>query len=143
MIPEESPAILLYLPLVSRSYPAYHHVPDAPDVCPGKAIETGAHLYREDFDHANDNDWYRFTAQAGVIYDLRTFDLGPRGDTVVYLYDEDCATLLAQNDDVEPNDPASRIVWQAPADGEYHVQVRHYDWTVYGAGTAYTLQVGR
>ena len=131
------------LPLILRSYPAYHQLSDAPDTCPGLAVEVGGHLYREDFDHTNDNDWYRFTAQAGLAYDIRTFDLEAGADTVLTLYDTDCTTPLAQNDDVEPNNVASRIKWQASTAGEYHVNVRHYNWTVYGTDTAYTLQVTR
>jgi PKD repeat protein len=133
----------VFLPLILRSYPAYHQLSDAPDTCPGLAVEVGGHLYREDFDHTNDNDWYRFTAQAGLTYDIRTFDLEAEADTVMTLYDTDCSTPLAQNDDVEPNDVASRIKWQAPTTGEYHVNVRHYNWIVYGTGTGYTLQVTR
>ena len=133
----------VFLPLILRSYPVYYQLSDTPDTCPGLAVEVGGHLYREDFDHTNDNDWYRFTAQAGLTYDIRTFDLEAGADTVMTLYDTDCTTPLAQNDDVEPNNVASRIEWQAPTTGEYHVNVRHYNWTVYGAGTGYTLQVTR
>jgi hypothetical protein len=64
---------------------------------------------------------------------------------VLYLYGGDCGTLLAENDDCVPGDPSSGscITWQAPADGDYSILVRSYDWRVYGAGTQYTLNVAR
>ncbi|MBN1955656.1 MAG: right-handed parallel beta-helix repeat-containing protein [Anaerolineae bacterium] len=131
----------VYLPLLQRDYPLYELVGDAPDVCPGYPISVRVRQYGEDFDHANDNDWYAFGAEAGRIYAVDTFDLGPLADTVLFLYDVDCATLLASNDDCSPGDPRSCLTWQAPADGTYHLLVRHYDWAQYGAGTEYTLYV--
>ncbi len=130
----------VYAPLIRRT--TVHLVDDAPDACPGLAINIGA-LYREDFDHINDNDWYQFTAEAGASYTLETLYLGPLADTVLALYAPDCTTLLAFNDDRAPGDPSSRIEWTAPADGAYCVLVRGYDWSVYGPGTEYTVRVKR
>jgi len=133
----------IYLPLVALNYstaPPFHEVEDAPDDCPGYAVEIGHH-YGEDFDWTNDNDWWQFTVQEGATYTLRTFDLGNRSDTILYLYDTDCTTELAQNDDAQAGTAASRIVWEAPATGTYYAMVRHWDWQVYGADTEYTFAV--
>jgi hypothetical protein len=133
--------IPLYLPLVMRGYPPIHDLDDAPDGCPGLVVEVG-HLYRDDFDRTNDNDWYTFWAAAGRTYTLGTFGLAGRADTLLELYGPNCATLLAENDDVDyPRDRASRIVWAAPAGGPYHAVVRNYDWRVHGADTGYTFGV--
>jgi hypothetical protein len=134
----------VYLPLALRGYPTTHNVADAPDTCPGLAILTDGNFYRDDFDRANDNDWYTFQAQAGMTYSVRTTDLGSRADTVLSLYAADCSSLLAQNDDCVSGNPLSGSCiegWLASVDGAVCVQVRHYNWTVYGTGTAYTLGV--
>ena len=133
-----------FLPLVMSNYSALVEVEEAPDSCPGLGIQVDQ-SYSEDFDHANDNDWYEFTGQAGVTYTVRTFDLGPLADTVLAVYGPGCGGLLAENDDCVADDPASGscLAFQAPAAGQYHVQVRHYDWSVYGPGTGYTLRVAR
>jgi hypothetical protein len=131
----------IYLPLVIRNWPPTHDLTDAPDVCnTGQGVELG-HYYRDDFDHANDNDWYRFQAVSGVLYTVQTSDLGSRADTVLALFAADCATRLAENDDLAPGNPASRIVFTTPANATYCVNVRSYDWRVYGADTGYTLGV--
>lgn len=134
----------VYLPLALRGYPTTHSVADAPDTCPGLAILTDGNFYRDDMDRPNDNDWYTFVARANVTYSIRTTNLGSRADTVLYLYAADCISLLAQNDDCAAGDPLSGSCiesWLADADGALCVMVRHYDWTVYGAGTGYTLGV--
>jgi len=134
----------LYLPAVFRQFgetsPPFHEVEDAPDDCPGLAVQIGHH-YGEDFDRTNDNDWWRFTAKSGMTYTLRTLDLGSKADTVLALYAEDCTTLLTENDDAQEGTKASYVVWQAPANGEYHVMIRGYDWRDYGPNTSYTFGV--
>jgi len=134
----------LYLPAVFRQFgepsPPFHEIEDAPDDCPGLAVQIGHH-YGENLDWTNDNDWWRFTAKSGVTYTLRTLDLGSKADTVLALYAGDCTTLLAENDDAQEGTKASYVVWQAPASGEVHVMVRSYDWRDYGPNTSYTFGV--
>jgi large repetitive protein len=134
----------VYLPLVLRGHSGdgLHRIDEAPDHCPGLTVQVDER-YREDFDHDNDNDWWQFAAEAGKTYTIRTFDLADDADTVLYLYGSDCTTELATNDDAQYGDPSSRIVWQAPADGEYHAMVRHFDWQKTGPSTEYTFSVER
>jgi hypothetical protein len=70
-------------------------------------------------------DWAWFTAHAGGVYTITTTSLGQRADTILTLFDTDMQTLLAQNDDylTENNDGSSRIVWQAPVEGDYYVRI--------------------
>jgi hypothetical protein len=132
----------VYLPLVLSGFSASGviSIEEAPDACPGTAIQVGRR-YGEDLDHSNDNDWFEFQAAGGRAYTLRTFDLESRADTVMYLYGLDCGTLLAENDDVAPGNGASQIVWTAPASGVYHIDVRGYNYTVFGSDTGYKLEV--
>ncbi len=128
---------LIYLPLTLRDYPD-----DAPDTCPGWSL-TIAEPFDEDFDHADDRDWFTFQATAGISYTVRTQDLEIRADTVITLYDSTCATPLATNDDMSPTSysRASQIGWRATATGPLHVLVQHYDPASFDADTGYSLVV--
>jgi uncharacterized repeat protein (TIGR01451 family) len=141
---------VLYLPVVARHYsppptePEVHYLTDAPDSIPGYAVEIDHHLYHDDFDRENDNDWYAFAAEEGQVYTMQTSDLESNTDTFMVLYDQDGETKLDENDDVDwPNNVASRIVWAAPADGTYYAMVRSYDWLVWGDNTGYIFGVSR
>jgi uncharacterized repeat protein (TIGR01451 family) len=140
---------VVYLPLVMRDYtsmtePVIEDLADAPDLVPGHRVKVGNVLYQDDFDDENDNDWYVFQAEEGQTYTIETSLIGMEADTIAAIYDTDGTTKLAENDDADwPVNVASRIVWTAPGDGNYHVLVRSYDWRVYGDGTEYRLQIRR
>ncbi len=140
----------VYLPLTTRNFsphsptptPEAHELDDAPDQCPGYDVLIDDHLYRDDWDFENDNDWYTFQAEAGQTYTIQTEDLEEQADTLLFLYDAGCATVLAENDDISwPANVASRVVWTAPEAGTYCVMIRSYDWEVFGTDTGYTFQV--
>ena len=89
---------------------------------------------RESFDHQYDEDWYTFNATASTSYTIRTGQQGSLADTVLYLYDTDCSTILVQNDDGVEDHPetGSCVEWPAPSPGgTYHVMVRNYDWHIH------------
>jgi hypothetical protein len=130
-----------YLPLVMHNFVSRQEIADAPDACPGLEVQFGV-TYVKSFDHENDNDWFQFDAVAGRTYTMQTGELHGDTDTVLYLRDTDCETLIEENDDISyPDNIASRIVWTATASGTYHAQVRNYDYRVYGANTGYTFQL--
>ncbi len=133
----------VYFPVATRSFTppqTRHELDDAPDACPGHRAETG-HFYLDDWDHEGDEDWYTFQVITGTTYIIETGGLMDKADTVLVLYDQDCITVLAENDDLEPGNRASRIVWQAQEAGAYHVLARSFDGQVYGADTGYTFKV--
>ena len=136
----------IFLPMVLRGYEAPvrpHEIDDAPDNCPGEPVIIGHH-YIDDFDRENDNDFYAFEAQQGETYVIRTSNLEMRADTVLTLLDQDCSTVLAENDDVAwPSDLSSRITWEAPSAGTFCARVRSLDYQVYGLDTSYTFSVSR
>ncbi len=78
-----------------------------------------------------DGDFYKFPVTAGMPYGVKTFDLGPGCDTVLYLFRED-GTLLLTDDD-SGGALASRISWTADQDGLLYVAVRHY--SISGSGS--------
>ena len=80
----------------------------------------------------NDVDHFRFTAQEGKRYQIDV-GMGTLPDSWVYLVDSEDREL-AFNDDFEDS-LASRIIWAAPASGDYFLVVGGF-----GVGT-YTLAV--
>lgn len=84
-----------------------------------------------------DRDWAKMALSADTIYVIETTDLGPEGDTVLTLYN-DQGQPLASNDDYGYVN-ASRIVFEPSVSGTYYVEARHADPTAAGEGTEYTL----
>ena len=84
-------------------------------------------------DYEGDEDFFRFTAEAGVSYQIDV-TLGTLADSVLDLTDSNSAQL-AYNDDFGDS-YASRIVWEAPASGNYYLMVSAWS----GAGS-YTLTI--
>ena len=83
-------------------------------------------------DYEGDSDYFHFTAVEGRLYQIDV-RLGTLDDSAVNLYDGD-GSFLDSNDD-HGNSLASRIVWEAPAWGDYYLEVFGY-----GVGS-YTLTV--
>ncbi len=73
-----------------------------------------------------DVDWFSVSVKANLYYEFRT--LNTSGDTVLRVLDETGGEVLARNDDADFNngDFLSTIVWQAPRDGDFHVEVSAY-----------------
>ncbi|MEZ4728069.1 MAG: LamG-like jellyroll fold domain-containing protein [Caldilineaceae bacterium] len=99
-----------------------------------------AQAQSHNFSSAGDQDWVKFSAEAGTEYTFSTRNLGPAADTYWYLYNPDGATLLTAKDD--GNDTlASQIHWVAPASATYYLLVRHWNPNVAGCGSGYELVV--
>jgi hypothetical protein len=114
-------------------------IDDAPDFCTvATAISTGQ-PYTNNFDHANDNDWFVFGATAGHTYTITTGNLGAQANTILELWDSDCETMLTI--DLDSSEPEAQIIWFAATNGQLRVNVRHYDWTIYGPDTSYTVTI--
>jgi len=69
-------------------------------------------------------DWFVFYGAAGRAYTIETFNLCPSADTVLEIYDTDCSTLLA-SDDNGGTGVASKLEFTAPGHGSYHIRVRN------------------
>jgi murein DD-endopeptidase MepM/ murein hydrolase activator NlpD len=89
-----------------------------------------------------DQDWLKFTAQAGKAYTIQTSNLSSNADTYLYFYGTDGTTLLASNDDYGGT-LASRIDWTAPTAGTFYVMVKHWNPNVGGCGTSYSVTVSQ
>ena len=83
-------------------------------------------------EYDGDSGYFRFTAEGGQLYQIDV-SLGSLPDSYLELRDSD-GRRLESNDD-HGDSSASRIVWEAPASGDYYLVVGGY-----GAGS-YTLTV--
>lgn len=99
-------------------------------------------VQQHNFHQSGDQDWVRFSAEAGKTYIFRSTHLGSQADTTMYLYDQDKQTILAYSDD-EDGTRASRIVWTAPANGVYYLMVKDWNFYTAGCGTGYGLMAAR
>ena len=71
-------------------------------------------------DYEGDSDYFRFTAEEGQLYQIDVA-LGSLPDSLLALLDPD-GWELAYNDD-HGDSLASRVVWEAPASGDYYLAV--------------------
>lgn len=107
-----------------------------------RQVPTSGAAQTHNFCPRGDEDWVKFSADAGALYVLQTSNLGIASDTYLYLYGQDGATELARNDDYGYT-LASRIIWRAPAAGVYYAKVRHHNASASGPDTYYDLAIGK
>ncbi len=98
-------------------------------------------IQTHNFDVSGDQDWVRFSAEAGVNYAIHTMNLDQSSDTFLYLYDVDGTTLLASNDDFGDT-LESYIQWTPAVDGNYYILVEHWSPSGSGCGTSYDITLG-
>jgi Zn-dependent metalloprotease len=103
-------------------------------------IEVDGRSQSHNFHDAGDWDFVRFTAAAGTTYTIETLNLGIRCDTVMVLFDTDGQTILADDND-SGEGLASRIIWTAPADGNYYIGLMQHHPNIFGGDTDYELRV--
>jgi uncharacterized repeat protein (TIGR01451 family) len=86
-------------------------------------------------------DWIRFTAWANSAYTITTHVRGQRADTILTLFDTDGQTEVAANDNYTGTaDLSSRIVWKAPASGDYYIRITNKN-SLIGQRTDYDLHI--
>ncbi|MFB3908854.1 MAG: PPC domain-containing protein [Candidatus Eisenbacteria bacterium] len=97
------------------------------DSCPGQLISGGDTVSPASYDPSSDDDWYQFFAVADVQVTIATgtYD-GSDVDTYLELYDSDCVTLLAYNDDGGPGLFSFLSNFQVPHTGYYNIKSFSY-----------------
>lgn len=97
------------------------------DTCPGQQMACGDIIEPAYLDAGN-FDWYTWTANAGDQMTMGTDAYqGSSVDTYIELYANDCATLLAQDDDSGPGLFSLITNFAAPYTGVYNLKVRGYN----------------
>ncbi|MCS6889657.1 MAG: M4 family metallopeptidase, partial [Chloroflexus sp.] len=104
-----------------------------------KTITVNGSAQSHNFHVAGDQDWVTFNAVSGNTYIIQTSGLQSNADTVLALFGNNGALLLAQNDDYGGT-LASRINWLATTSGPLHVRVTNFGGRG-GANTGYNLTV--
>ncbi|MCD6385328.1 hypothetical protein J7M23_06080 [Candidatus Sumerlaeota bacterium] len=87
-----------------------------------------------------DKDWARFFAIAPYPYTIRTKDLAPNCDAVIYFYRDGLAKPPLIRDDWGAGETET-IYWQCLTSGTYYLRIENYDPSVYGEATSYTLEI--
>lgn len=96
------------------------------DVCPGDPYVLGD-VYHGEINPSTDEDWITFSATAGDNIVAAT-DLDgtlPPVDTILALFESDCATQISLNDDGGPG-LFSLIDVTAPYTGTYHLRITSF-----------------
>jgi len=102
------------------------------DACPGQQIACGDDI-NPAYLAAGEQDWSTFSASAGDLINIRTYSIdGASVDTYLELYANDCATMLASNDDGGGNLFSLIQNYAAPYTGVYNIKVRGYSGTSAG-----------
>jgi hypothetical protein len=89
---------------------------------------------------ASDQDWLKFTATAGQLYVIETYELGPDADTKICLFNTNGASQIACDDD-SGGGLASRLRWTAPGDGTYYLRIKHTVASISGPTTSYHVAI--
>ena len=112
------------------------------DTAHATTIAPGGPEQIHDICPAADQDWVEFTASAGQLYVMETYELGTDGDTKICLFGTDGTTQLACDDD-SGSGLASRLRWTAPSDGTYYLRAKQTTSSISGPTTSYHLAISR
>jgi hypothetical protein len=111
-----------------------------PEVEPNDTCETGQPTACGDVvspaevNPASESDWFTFYVEAGDAITTGTLEITgyTTVDTYIELWDTNCSTILAEDDDGGPGLYSLIDGFVAPVSGDYHVCVHHYAFA--GAG---------
>jgi hypothetical protein len=126
---------------ISAGNPVDAHEPDN-SAAQAHVITTDGTPQEHNFTPAGDQDWVKFTAEAGEPYVLRAQCLGGACDTVLHLIAPNGKTELAMNDDYGSG-MQSQITYVFSEQDTYYLRVHHYRSNYSGHGTRYALSVMR
>ena len=99
---------------------------------------TGAEQLH-DFHDVGDQDWVRFTAQAGKTYIVEVENTGSQADAVITLYDVCDLPATANGDNAFGN--SVRLEWDAVKNGDYFIKLQQLDPSFAGSETNYVIAV--
>jgi len=104
---------------------------------------NGALPQRHNFHGAGDQDWVKFYAIGGEVYEVKISNVGSRADVVIELYGTDGTTVLKGPWSYGFEGEGELMNWVCPAEGIYNVMVRQLISGDYGADTGYDLEIYR
>ncbi len=105
-----------------------------------KPIAAGE-VQLHNFHDAGDVDWMAFACSGQAIYEVETFELGDRADTVLEVRAADGTTVLEANDDFIVGGRASRTVFSCVEAGTVLLRVAQFNRDAFGGLTDYKIRV--
>jgi murein DD-endopeptidase MepM/ murein hydrolase activator NlpD len=89
---------------------------------------------------SNDQDWFKFSVEAGKTIVITSIPLSSSVATVLELFDTDGTTLLTS---AMPSlfGKTTRLIWTADGDDQVYLRTRHLDGRVIGNSVAYRLSI--
>ncbi|QTA81633.1 NHL repeat and PKD domain-containing protein [Desulfonema limicola] len=111
-----------------------------------KSLESPG-IQKHNFHSPGDEDWVKFYAVSGMIYEIKTENPGTRCDTAITLFDIDKTTIIKKQDDwIDSIDKKGELLsWKCPENrgGIYYVKISHSDPNTFGTDTGYDLLIYR
>ncbi len=104
------------------------------------ALLTVGAVQEHSFCPAGDQDWVKFTAQAGIAYAIRAASLSGGEAASITVTDASGQTIYAQAA-AGGFDQTTVLKFIAPAKGEYRIRVQAYDSRLWGTNVRYALSV--
>ena len=105
-------------------------------------VLTVGSVQEHSFCPSGDQDWTRFTAQAGVAYAVKATSLSGGAAASIAVMDASGQTIYAQAAAGNMGLPTV-LKFVAPANGEYRIRVQAYDARLWGTDARYALTVAR
>jgi len=104
------------------------------------ALLTVGAVQEHSFCPAGDQDWAKFTAQAGIAYAIRAASLSGGEAASITVTDASGQTIYAQTT-ASSFDQTTILKFIPPVDGEYRIKVQAFDSRLWGTNVRYALSV--
>jgi hypothetical protein len=104
-------------------------------------IDTDGTLQEHNICPADDDDWVKFSAFAGVTYNIETLNLASAADTMICLQTSSGDELMC--DDDSGAGKGSRLIFTPPLSGDYLLHIKDISATVAGDETKYDLRISQ
>ena len=124
-VPEPTPAAILlptFTPTPTRNPVVVQPKDDHGDFMEAASFVVEGRSNPGVIDHPGDFDYFQFAASAGQVFSIEV-ELETHPDTIITLFAQN-GDFLDENDDFEGLGRGSEIVFEAPFDGDYFVEVR-------------------
>ena len=103
-------------------------------------ISSDGTLVSSLFDIAQDEDWFRLYANAGLRYTAQISNAAAGVYTKVEIYDQDGITVLSQNEN-SGGELSSKLEWNATENGIYFIRVSQESRSAFGCSATYNISV--
>ncbi len=112
-----------------------------PDNQPAQAtlLSSGSFSQTHNLHFRGDQDWLKFEAQAGTLYNIEARPVGSLSDPLLWLYDSDGLTPITFDDD-GGGFRAARLEWRAPINGTFYIEVQDLT-NATGQRSAYNVEI--